>query len=107
LEGDGSSRRRSFDVVWADHHQAVHRLAMHLVGNPSLADDLVAEAFARTWPRWRSGLVADPLPYLRRAVVNGANDRGRRLEVERLATSRVSADDRGARQTDEAVADAD
>lgn len=107
FEGQGSGRRRAFDAVWAEHHVAVHRLALHLVGDPGLAEDLVADAFARTWPRWRSGLVADPLAYLRRAVVNGANDRGRRLKVERLERRRVSGEGRGDRPIDDAAADAD
>ncbi len=107
IGGGDPGRLQPFDAVWAEHHLAVHRFARHLVGDPSLAEDLVAEAFARTWPRWRSGLVTDPLPYLRRAVVNGAKDRGRRLQVERVAQLRMSGDERGSRQVDDATVDAD
>ncbi len=34
------------------------------------ADDLLAEAVARTLPKWRAGAVREPRPYLRRVMVN-------------------------------------
>ncbi|MEQ1701461.1 MAG: hypothetical protein ABMA25_15235, partial [Ilumatobacteraceae bacterium] len=38
----------------------LQRIARLLVGDPDVADDLVAEAIARTLPKWRAGGVQDP-----------------------------------------------
>ncbi len=45
-------------------------LAYVLCGDRAVAEDLVAEAFARVWPKWRAGHVDDLPAYLRRALVN-------------------------------------
>lgn len=59
----------------------LQRIARLLVGAGDAADDLVAEAIARTLPKWRGGVVADPPAYLRRVVVNLANRRWRRRRL--------------------------
>ncbi len=46
------------------------RLAYVLCGDAAEAEDLVADAYARAWPRLARGKVDDPLAYLRRSVVN-------------------------------------
>ena len=57
----------------------LQRLARLLAGDADLAEDLVAEAIARSLPRWRSGQVADLSVYLRTVTVNLASRRwGRR-----------------------------
>ena len=53
------------------HHRRLVALAYALCGNRSDAEDIVADAYARTWPRLARGQVDDPAAYLRRAVVNG------------------------------------
>lgn len=59
----------------------LQRVARLLVGTGDVADDLVAEAIARTLPKWRSGTVADPAAYVRRVLVNLANRRWRRRRL--------------------------
>ncbi len=59
----------------------LQRIARLLVGEGEAADDLVAEAIARTLPKWRGGVVADPPAYLRRVLVNLANRRWRRRRL--------------------------
>ena len=59
----------------------LQRVARLLVGAGEAADDLVAEAIARTLPKWRSGTVADPAAYVRRVLVNLANRRWRRRRL--------------------------
>ena len=54
------------------------RIARLLTGNDDAADDLVAEAVARTLPQLRAGTVVDISAYLRRVVVNLASRRWRR-----------------------------
>ncbi|HEX2028852.1 MAG TPA: sigma-70 family RNA polymerase sigma factor [Nitriliruptorales bacterium] len=56
---------------------------------------------------WERGRVADPGPYLRRAVVNQVRSRGRRRVVEVREAQRRHGDLRGARQHDEHAADHD
>ncbi|HUF96616.1 MAG TPA: sigma factor [Ilumatobacter sp.] len=68
-------------AVLEDVLPRIQRVALLLVGDRSVADDLVAEAVARTLPRWRAGGVADPAAYLRRVVVNLASRRWRRRSI--------------------------
>jgi hypothetical protein len=39
----------AFEEVYERHSAAVRRFALFLTGDPSLADDLVAEVFVRAW----------------------------------------------------------
>lgn len=59
----------------------LQRIARLLVRDPDVADDLVAEAIARTLPKWRGGTVAEPAAYARRVLVNLANRRWRRRRL--------------------------
>jgi len=70
-----------FTALVGDRLPALQRVARLLVGGGDVADDLVAEAIARTLPRWRAGTVADPVAYLRRVVVNLARRRWRRRRL--------------------------
>lgn len=54
------------------HHLRLVRLAYVLCGDAAEAEDLVAGAYAKAWPRIRRGGVDDPAAYLRRAVVNAS-----------------------------------
>ena len=56
----------------------IQRIARLLTGDADAAEDVVADAIARTLPRWRSGDVADSPAYVRRVVVNLATRRWRR-----------------------------
>jgi len=67
-----------------EHGSGLARLAFYLCGDRTRAEDLVAEAFAATWPKWSSGRIDSLLPYLRRSVVNlAAKDRRHWLVVFR------------------------
>lgn len=81
------------------------RLAFLLCGDQRRAEDAVAEAFARVYPRWRRGGLDDADAYLRRAVVNQLRSGWRRLLVERRHASAVSGDDRGQLADADASAD--
>ena len=72
-----------FEEAWSACHASLLRFAGLLTGDRASAEDLVAEAFARTWVRWRLGKVENLEPYLKRAVVNGCRDRARRKTIER------------------------
>lgn len=70
----------AFQVAVAEHHRRLAGLAYVLTGDRQVAEDLVAEAYARVWGRAQ---VDDLGPYLRRVVVNLARSRRRRWMVER------------------------
>lgn len=97
----------SFAEVFNAHHRRAVRLAWLLTGDPHVAEDVVADAFAKVWVQWERGRVDDVGPYLRRAVVNQANSRGRRKLLERREEQRRSGDDRGVRLHDDHLADRD
>ena len=66
------------------------RRAALLVGSDDAANDIVQEAFANMYRRWNQ--IADPAPYLNRAVLNGCRDRARSGQrhlrlVDRLRTT--------------------
>jgi RNA polymerase sigma factor (sigma-70 family) len=52
------------------------RRAALLVGSDEAANDIVHDAFANMYRRWDD--IADPAPYLNRAVLNACRDRARR-----------------------------
>jgi RNA polymerase sigma-70 factor (sigma-E family) len=60
------------DVLIRAHHVRLVRLAYVCCGDASAAEDIVADAYARAWPRLSAGQVDEPLAYLRRAVLNRA-----------------------------------
>jgi len=71
--------------VYREHYGALVGLARLLVDERGLAEEVVQEAFARTWAGWRRlHDPADPLPYVRRAVVNLARGKLRHRRVVRF-----------------------
>ncbi len=97
----------SFATVFNAHHRQAVRLAYLLTSDADQAEDIVAEAFAKVYVRWRRGEVRDVGAYLRRAVANEANSKLRRRYLERRHAERRTGDDRGVRLADEHAADHD
>jgi RNA polymerase sigma-70 factor (sigma-E family) len=107
-ERDGrvsESRREVFARGYAAHHRDFARLAMLLCGDVHLAEDAVAEACARVWPKFRRGSVDDLVPYLRVAVVNEVRRRLRRGMLERRDAERQVIDLREGTDDDHSVED--
>ncbi len=100
-------RETSFAPVFQAHHRRSVRLAYLLTGDHEVAEEVVADAFAKVWRQWEKGRVDDVGAYLRRAVVNTANSRLRRRYLERAHAATRSGDDRGVRLVDEQAADHD
>jgi RNA polymerase sigma-70 factor (ECF subfamily) len=73
-----------FDGFYRDTSRRLARYAYGLTGDPGEAQDLVQEAYARAWQRWRrlSGY-EDPEAWLRLVVNRLSADRWRRLGVRR------------------------
>jgi RNA polymerase sigma-70 factor (sigma-E family) len=68
------------------------RLAYLIVGDSSQAEDIVQEAFLKTFAGWRRLRDPDRLEvYLRRAVINASRSKLRRRGTERRANARAVA----------------
>lgn len=96
----------AFGELFADEHVRLLRLAFLISGDHDQAEEAVAEAFARCYPRWRRGGVDNGPAYLRTAVVNELRRRGRRTTTleKRLRATTPTA---GEGQFDEAAAERD
>jgi RNA polymerase sigma-70 factor (sigma-E family) len=81
--GDRTVGIDAFEVLFEQHREWALRLAYVLSGDASSAEDVVADAFARMYPRFRRGVVEDPVAYLRSAIVNQVRGRFRRLGHQR------------------------
>jgi len=77
--GDGDD----FAALFHAERRALLRFAYVMCGDGDLAEELVAEAFARTYPKWKRGRVDNPAAYLRRVVVNLVRGSFRRRAIER------------------------
>ncbi len=80
--------RPDLDALIRDHHLRLVRLAYVCCGDASAAEDIVADAYARAWPRLAAGRVDAPLAYLRRAVLNRASSWHRHRSVVRREEGR-------------------
>ncbi len=74
------------------HHRRLTGLAYVLCGDRDQAEDIVADAYARVWPKVRDERVDDLMPYLRRAVVNQVQGRRRRRRLEQREADRRRGD---------------
>jgi RNA polymerase sigma-70 factor (sigma-E family) len=96
-----------YGVVYQAHLDPLLRFAWLLCGDRHLAEDVVAEAFARVFTHWRRGQISEPYAYLRRAVINEVTSRGRRRVLEAREEHRRFGSGRVDRPLDELVAERD
>jgi RNA polymerase sigma-70 factor (sigma-E family) len=93
--GTASRAETEFSDAVVQHHAQLARFAYRLCGDAGRAEDAVAEAYARVWPRWRRGQVTDLYPYLRQAVVHQVYGHRRRWLLERREAERRRPDQEG------------
>ena len=73
-----------FDAFYRDTSRRLTRYAYGLTGDPAEAQDLVQEAYARAWQRWRRlSRYDEPEAWLRVVVSRLSTDRWRRLRMHR------------------------
>ena len=72
LVGEVTRDARSLEVVYRTSRLSLTRLAYLLVGDRSEAEDVVQAVFTAAAAHWDS--IEEPSAYLRRAVLNRAND---------------------------------
>ncbi len=78
------TRADAFDAFYRDTSRRLARYAYGLTGDPAEAQDLVQEAYARAWQRWRRlAGYDDPEAWLRLIVNRLSSDRWRRIGVRR------------------------
>lgn len=94
----------AFATVFDQEHGRAMRLAYLLTGDRDTAEDAVAEAFVRTFEKWRAGKVERVGPYLRQAVVNQVRNHRRSMARLRQHEDRKRGDDRGVPPPAEQVA---
>ena len=76
-----SNANACFDRLYTERYRPMLGLAISLVDQSSVAEEIVQEAFQRVWTRWDR--LEQPSVYLRTSVVNGCHDELRRRRVRR------------------------
>lgn len=85
-------RDEAISTLFAAHHSRLVGLAALLVDDRETAEDVVQEAFATVYRRWR--LLRDPdaaVAYLRASVVNGSRSQLRRRHTVRTNLPRLAS----------------
>ena len=95
-----------FELFYERNVDRALRLAYLVCGDAREAEDIVADAVASVYRRWKGGYVDDLFPYLRTAIVNHGTGRIRRLARERR-TSQYYDQPCPSRPFDDAIADRD
>src|SRR5260221_11660134 len=107
VEVIGEVDLRTFAQVFESQRHSALRLAYGMTGDAQLAEEVVAEAFARTFRQWAAGRVRDPDAYVRRAVVNEVRTAWRRLAVRRSYLARERHVERTTSSGVDRIADVD
>lgn len=84
----GTEEGRDFSSFYRAHLAETLRLACLLTAAEDEAEEVVAEVFARAYPVFEGGAVANWRGYLRRAVVNELQNRRRHLRIRRREEER-------------------
>jgi RNA polymerase sigma-70 factor (ECF subfamily) len=91
--GDGPGAE--FTDLYERHARRIVRTVAVVVRDPALAEEAVAEAFARAWARWRQVRTNDrPDAWVTRVAINLCNSRFRRRRVERRKAHVIARPDR-------------
>ena len=91
----GGDREAEFAAFYEQHAPRVVRTVALVIRDAALAEDAVAEAFARAWSRWRKVRTLDkPASWVTRVALNECNSRFRHKRVERRKAHALARPDR-------------
>jgi RNA polymerase sigma-70 factor (sigma-E family) len=93
-----------FAELFTDTHGAMVRMAYLMTRNHADAEDAVARAYAKVFPRWRTGAMAHPRAYLRTAVTNEVVSGFRRQGTRTRHQHLLASDDRSEPAAEEHLA---
>jgi len=79
---EGQMPALGFEEAYREHRLALLRLAYLMSGSHDVSEDVVQSVFTSAHDRWHQ--IENPLPYLKRAVVNVVKD-GQRRRLRLLA----------------------
>lgn len=82
--GPATDARAEFAAFMAESTPALGRLALLLAGDRHRAEELLQQAYVRTWSAWPRVRREDAYAYTRRVLANQRIDTWRRLRRERL-----------------------
>lgn len=86
MKTEKQSPTPGFEETYRDHRVALLRLAYLMSGSHHLSEDVVQTVFTTAHDRWDQ--IENPLPYLKRAVVNLVKD-GQRRRFRLSSTTRT------------------
>lgn len=91
---DERDRDRELTALFLEHHGSLRRLAFVMLGDGSLAEEIVMDAFAKALSRWSLFARAEyPHAYLRQIVVNLCRSKVRRKVLERKVSQLFDRDE--------------
>lgn len=95
--------RERFEVFYRRELARQVRRAALILGDDTVANDVVHDAFTTLFARW--GSVTEPGPYLQRMVLNGCRDHGRRTQRFHRLLPRLAANTSTSAQPSEILRD--
>lgn len=91
----GGDTEAEFAAFYERHAPRIVRTVALVVRDAALAEDAVAEAFARAWARWRQVRTHDqPASWVTRVALNECKSRFRHTRVERRKAHALARPDR-------------
>jgi DNA-directed RNA polymerase specialized sigma24 family protein len=91
VAADEDSRDQRFAELFDHQYPGLCRLAFLIVGDRMQAEEVVMDAFARTFASWgRMRRLDRSEAYLRRAVVNLSRTRARRRQTEERSNASIA-----------------
>lgn len=100
LVRQGHTREEQIAALFDEHYPSLRGLAFVMLGDRSLAEELVMEAFVKAFTGWdRFRTLEHPHAYLRQVVVNLCRSRFRRQKIEFRVNELMHAGDRDATES--------
>ncbi len=87
-----AGRDREIEALFDEHYRSLRGLAFVFLGDAQAAEEIVMDAFLKTFSGWdRFRRIENRPAYLRQMVVNGCRGKGRRAAVEARGLETIGA----------------